>query len=153
MGFKYETMTPEEKENRGKFFNEGLADFEILSTTQGVSRRSGNDMLVVEMRIWDCKDKSGKATDFMTAKMKWKINDLLESIGHGDDVDGDFDLYKYVGKCGKAMLVYKKDKETDKLFLNINYVPAAPDAATDTEKLSGDFQAPPADEFSDDIPW
>ena len=121
MGFKFTPMTKEQQDERGKFYKEGFVDFVVLSLEEKISQ-AGNNMLVINLQLWDETGKNGTIKDHITENATWKLHDFLESIGYKEDADtGDIDLYKYRGCEGRGRVKYKKD-EDGKWKLQFNYV-------------------------------
>lgn len=154
MNFNFETYTKEQRRNEiaeeGKYFKEGLCNFELIDISNGVSQRSGSPMITIEMMAWDENGKSGKIKDYFTESpfMQKKFRDFLDSVERSSIYEnGDFsNLLNLVGVEGKFRLTYKTDKDGS-LQKNIRYL-IGENSVKPNVKQEASNQAYP---FNDDI--
>lgn len=143
MAFQHKPMRQDERESKGKFYTEGLVNFEVLSIDEAISKTSGSNMIVINLFIWDRLDKEGTIKDYITESMNWRTEDFLTSIGMQADCDNqNFDRFKYCGKTGKGKIKYKKDDD-GKWKHQFYYV--MPDVKVEEAQSEGE-------PFNDDIP-
>jgi hypothetical protein len=128
---------------RTRYFDEGLCMFHVINVIDTCSQK-GNDMLVIEMQVWDNRGKEGVLKEYILdhPDFDWKLHDFLDSINLSDMYleGGTFDLDRIRGQAGKFILKYKKDKDGEEQK-NIKYVIPMPE------------QTPPPISFNDDIPF
>jgi hypothetical protein len=110
---KFKPLSDEEIAAQRRTLKVGIADFTIGSVKEAISKESGNEMLKLVLKVWDCKGQEGILYDYITfsPKMAWKLKHFLEAIGEGVQYQtGTIDSGNLVGKSGKVMLAIQKDK-------------------------------------------
>lgn len=144
--FKHRPLTAQERDERGKYYKEGLVDFVVKSVTESVSQKTSKNMLVIELRLWDSEGKEGIIKDYITESMNWKTEDFLESIGLSEEAKKEYlDIEKFEGREGRGRVKYKKD-DMDKWQIQFNYI--MPSVKPEPVK-----QAAEQDVINDDIPF
>lgn len=129
MNFNFETYTKEQRRREiaeeGRFFKEGLCNFELIDISNGISQSSGNPMITIEMMAWDENGKMGKIKDYFTESpfMQKKLRDFLDSADRSSIYEnGDFsNLPNLVGVVGQFKLTYKINDKGE-LQKNIRYL-------------------------------
>lgn len=82
----------------------GTYQFECIEASHQVSKKSGNSMLVLQLKVWDETGKSYLVKDWLvgTKEMAFKTKKFLESIGKDE-------LYKS-GKIDPEIVLFKTGK-------------------------------------------
>lgn len=87
----------------------GRADFQIVAATECLSK-NGNNMLKLQVRVWDCEGEEGTIFDYITSNAQWKIKQLLEAVGQGEQYEtGEINSHSLENKSGKCVLLINKD--------------------------------------------
>lgn len=132
---------------------EGEADFEVMIANDKFSKSSGQPMIELKLKVWDCEGKEGIIFDYLVGNVQWKLHQFLASVGRLDLYEsGDVNTDILLGMCGKALLKLQKDKTgkyPDQMRVTEYFIPSAP-----TENKKESTQSPAsilANE--DDIPF
>jgi hypothetical protein len=140
-----------------KVLAEGPAQFMISKVTENdengypLKDNNGHPKFLVELKAKDTQGSVGLIEEQFSgsAKASWKIGELLESIGLGQDYNqsGQLDLQKLVGKRGRAIIYINKYEKRNgttgqnmkvREFVNPNPQPAQQAAPAPV------YQAPPS---------
>ncbi len=173
--FQYQYSSNEGKSGY-KVLAEGHAQFMINKVFEKddngypLKDNGGFPKFLVELKAKDSRGDVGLIEEQFSgsAKASWKIGELLESIGLGQDYNqtGQLDLQKLVGKRGKAIIYVnsytKKNGSTGqnmkvREFINPNppvpQTSVAPAPVPPSPPVSA-YQGAPVDDFEDsDIPF
>lgn len=90
---------------------EGIYDIECIEAKQDVSKSSGNDMLVLNFRVFRPDGSSFLLRDYfaLTQKAKWKLANLIQALGFSTDEDLDVLSLDYEGKTCRASIIVDGD--------------------------------------------
>lgn len=134
---KYTPLSEEELNSQYSILTPGYGNFTILDAEDTVSQ-SGNDMIKVQLKVWDKDGKCGCVFDYFTSseKMQWKIKHFLESLGKGDEYGkGEIKCEDLEGLSGKLELRLEKSEKYGEQAKVKDYLP-----------LDSNVPAPPKEE-------
>jgi hypothetical protein len=116
MPFTYNPASVVEKEF--EILPEGHYPFETVSAKEGVSKSTGKDMIIIDLKVFDTSGKSWMKTVYITDSSLWNLKAYWDSVGHPDmfeKLSQFHDENAYVGKCGilqTKIESYEKDGKT-----------------------------------------
>lgn len=130
---KYNYVPREELEKQKHLLTPGKADFEVLKATEKTSK-SGNDMIELHIKLWDCEGKQTNVFDYLLSdtKFAWKIQSFCDAIGRPEWYAPDFELTpdNLKGQSGKCKIDIEKNQEYgDKVKIKNYLMPANPSSA------------------------
>lgn len=139
---------------------EGEAEFEVLSAEDQVSK-TGNEMIKLHLKVWDCNGKQGTIFDYLLEKGVWRIEQFCEStlIPVAKFKSGELNAVDCSGKTGKLTIKTQKDKSgqyPDKSSVS-GYLPrknsneSSKSNLGQTDTVSN--KANKTSDFDDDIPF
>lgn len=103
------TVIPEEDLKRGLLLEEGEGQFEVMNAIEKTSA-IGNEMIELQMKVWDKKGKQALIYDYLVSIAQWKIHHFLKSIGSLENyLAGDLAAHSLIGSTGTLMLKIEKD--------------------------------------------
>lgn len=74
------TPKTEEQLAEESLLEPGIYDFEIVEASEAISKSSGNEMLVLKLRIFS--DRGNRlVTDYITSSLEWKLRHFADSVG------------------------------------------------------------------------
>ena len=125
-------------------FPAGEYDFEVVDAKDTVSK-AGNDMIVLNLRVYDGMGSSRFVYDYLLDQMAYKVKHAAEACGLLKDYEsGKLDAASFVGKTGRVKLTIQasKDPQYDDKNVVKDYV----------VKLEEKPQGTTSD-LEDSIPW
>lgn len=89
----------------------GVADFEVVEAKDEVSKSSGNEMIKLNLKVWDSQGKQGMVFDYLVSTVSWKIKQFFDAIGKPEIYNvGTITSQNLIGASGKATLGIQKDR-------------------------------------------
>jgi len=86
-------------------WKDGIYDFEVVSAEDAVSKSSGNDMVVLELRFFDDDEKTKTIKDYITSTQDFKLKAAAKAMGLLSQYDtGNLSAGHFEGKAGKASI-------------------------------------------------
>jgi hypothetical protein len=119
------TPRSEEECKNSRLLSEGTYDFVIEEAEEGLSK-SGNDMITINVAIWDGDRVVTKIYDYLLEAMMFKVKHCCEAIGLQDQYQaGTLTADMLVGKGGKCLVGIQKGNEKYPKDKNVikDYVP------------------------------
>jgi hypothetical protein len=115
-------------------------DAAIKSVKEGISKKSGGEMLTISFTVWNEDGKTKTIDDYITAKAVFKLKQIAKALGRSAEFDaGSFDLENYVGSSVSVHLKIEEyngedSNKIDKVFAaSTDSTPAAPSPAPSPE--------------------
>lgn len=145
----------------GSLLSPGIYDFEIVKATETTSKASGNDMIALEVKVYDTDGRGQTVFDYLvgTEKAQYKVRHCAASVGLLDHYEtGELDAEILIGRAGRCKVVMKKGngQYADQNAI-ADYI--AVEATNGAAKAAG-FGMPPShrtgnlkDDLNDDIPF
>lgn len=163
---KSEAALVKEAEERNTLWPKGAYDFEVVNYEDTVSKKSGADMIHLELKVFHPEGGSQTIHDYLLASMMHKLRHACEAIGILDRFEeGTLEAQDFDGGVGKVMLKIDKAKPNsgyrDKNSVDDYLKPAARPTASARGAMAG---ASPAErrerapkksqaEIDDEIPF
>ena len=86
----------------------GVYNFEVTTAVDTVSK-SGNDMIKLQIKVWDKSGSEKVIFDYLLDAMAFKLRHFAESTGLIDKYNyGELMAHDCIGKCGKVELLIEK---------------------------------------------
>lgn len=113
---------------------EGIYDFEIGTAEDAISKNTGNEMIKVDLTVFDEKGGKRFIFDYLMEAMPHKLKHAAQACGLEAEYNaGTLSADDFIGKCGKIKIKIQKDKNgiyADKNTVQDYVVPGG----TDSEK-------------------
>ena len=108
---KSEAALIKEDEERSTLWPKGEYDFEVFNYEDTVSKKSGADMIHLELKVYNPDGGSQTIHDYLLASMMHKLRHACEAIGILDRFEeGTLEAQDFDGGVGKVMLKIDKAK-------------------------------------------
>ncbi len=104
-----EELEKKAEERRTRLLMEpGIYDFEVAQAQDTVSK-SGNDMIKLQLKVWDKDGNERFVFDYLLEAMEFKLRHFAESVELLDLYNaGEMFAPDCVGRCGKVELLVEK---------------------------------------------
>lgn len=106
---RFKALT-EEEIKRSSFLKDGLYDYEVIHSEEGIGQKSGNEYVTLKLKIWD---EEGREHPLFTnlafiklLKHFCDVNDLIEEYK-----SGNIPAEKCMNKCGGKVLIGFEDEK------------------------------------------
>lgn len=87
---------------------QGIYDFEVIKAEDTVSK-SGNDMIKLQLKVWDKEGKVHILFDYLLEQMHFKLRHFAEYTGMLDKYElGCFEASDCVHRCGQAEVIVQE---------------------------------------------
>jgi len=108
---KSEAALVKENDERNTLWPKGEYDFEVVNYEDTVSKKSGADMIHLELKVYHPDGGSQTIHDYLLASMMHKLRHACEAIGILDRFEeGTLEARDFDGGVGKVMLKIDKAK-------------------------------------------
>ncbi len=125
-------------------WSRGNYDFEVVSAEDSTSK-NGNDMIVVELLVFDQHGNKKKIKDWLVEAMPVKLKHMCEATGlHSEYDEGNFTSDDLLGRTGKVTLAIEKNEQYGDRNKVYDYVPAPRPEGRVAAKTRPAVQARPA---------
>lgn len=106
-----EEIIKEEEERKAKFLlKPGTYDFECMTATNAISKKTKNEMIKVELKVFGIDGSEHFVTDYLMEAMAHKFYHFAHGTGRGTQYDsGCFDAADCQGACGKVKIKVETD--------------------------------------------
>lgn len=92
----------------------GEYDFEVAEATDTVSKRSGNDMLALKLKVYAPGGGFRLVTDYLLEKLAWKLRHFCEATGLiAKYENGTLMARDCEGRSGRAILQVDAERKSD----------------------------------------
>lgn len=92
---------------------EGEYDFEVIEAADAVSKK-GNDMIKVQLKVFAPDGGFRTVTDYLMAKMAFKLRHFCETTGMMDRYDaGDLQARHCEGRSGRVLLQVEPERKSE----------------------------------------
>lgn len=153
-----EDIIREQKEFAAKnVLPKGEYDFEVAAAEDTVSKKSGNEMIKLTLKVWGEDGKERAVTDYLLGAMEHKLYHFAHATGLGDLYEaGGLEAIDCEGRSGRVKLKVESSEQYGTKNAVVDYVAAKPKAHGDVAlkpkpkaALDPDLDAPE----DDDIPF
>jgi hypothetical protein len=101
------TFTPKSEQELSNTWPKGEYAFEIISAEDKISI-SGNEMIALELWIFNAEGKQRKVKDYLMEKLAYKLKHCAEACGL-DYNSGRLEADDFIGKTGTCKVQVQKD--------------------------------------------
>jgi hypothetical protein len=109
-------------EKKFEVLPEGEYNFETVSAVEGVSQKTGKDMLVLTLNVFDNKGKAWAHKIFIVDSTLYHLKSYWESVGQPEmfeKISSGHDELQYIGKCGTVKT--RLETNDGKTYSQIHY--------------------------------
>jgi hypothetical protein len=136
-------------------FKPGIYDFDVINALDEVSK-SGNDMITLEIRVFDGNGETKKITDWLVDKIAYKVRHAAYSVGLGREYEaGKLEASDFLNRSGKVKLKIKQENPYPPRNVVYDYVVEDKPANVSSSRPPARKSVPAGggDSFDDDIPF
>jgi len=150
---KYDPSTVVEKEFIA--LEEGYYPFEAITAEETVSKSSGKDMIVIDMKVFAKDGRTYPHTIYITEASLYHLKTFWDSVGHPElfeSMADEFNPIAFSGKCGMVKTVHEKSERDGVKYVNskVHYFIKKKDQEKINETIKNETAASFPD---DDIPF
>ncbi len=104
-------FTPKNENELSNLLPDGEYDFEVIDAQDKKSQKSGADMIMLKIAIWQGDRISCYLFDYLLESVAFKLRHCCDACGLLDKYQsGSLDATQFIGRTGKAKIIIQKDK-------------------------------------------
>jgi len=145
------TAKTEEQIAQGNLIPDGTYNFRV-EAAQNKFSKNGNEMIELQLTIWDHENKQRVLTDYLVEAIEYKLRHFCTATGLLSVYEAnELNDVQCVGKTGNVEIGRKKGKDDDRYWNVVkDYVAPSQDGASGPNEPIPPKAAVP---FNDDIPF
>jgi hypothetical protein len=106
---KSEAALQEERDKKLGVWATGTYDFEVAHAVDTTSKASGNDMITLDLHVYNTEGDRKALQDYLVASMEWKLRHCAYACGLGNKYEtGELSATDFIGCAGRLRLGVEK---------------------------------------------
>jgi len=157
MPFTYDPSTVVDKEF--EVLPEGYYPFETISATESISKSSGKEMIVLDLKVFSKDGGKWVHKIYITEASLFQLKTFWDSVGHPElfeSMGNEFNPLAFIGKCGMVKTKHEESERDGNKYTNsrIHYFIKKKDQEKIGETVKTQLDASLVEAFDDDdIPF
>lgn len=100
---------------------EGYYPFETISAEETVSKSSGKEMIVIDLKVFDKEGGKWAHKMYITEASLFHLKTFWDSVGHPElfeSMANEFNPIAFIGKCGMVKTIHEKSERDGIKYTN-----------------------------------